>query len=239
MLQRNVERMGVSGRIAISEFAVAGTTGSAEIFECEDAAYSTIGADRRCACARGIWCRRVLSTTSSNETLSSACTLSKSTSKAKICGAARRGGLLKRDAPFLLIEVGDESAGSGDTIDRLEAAGYSPYIVADGIVTPRREHDRKAANYFFVPSANGFVPTTDASIAREEAAYQQAILRRNRRHIVDIRATLREKNDEVSALKATIDRLTESLAAEQRRAQSQQAALATANARVAELGVVV
>ncbi len=39
----------------------------------------------------------------------------------------------------------------------------------------------------------------------------------------------------MSALKATIDRLTESLAAEQRRAQSQQAALATANARVAEL----
>ncbi len=225
VLARNAERAGVANRIEISTHAAAAQSGFVELAECEDAAYSTIGP------------RPAISVRNRYEV--PAITLDDYVAQHDIArvdlikidvegedAAVLQGAraLLERDAPLLLIEVSAPELERESTLDRLRALGYTAYSVTDGLIAPAISATRRAANFLFVPPSRAFIPTIDPAIAREEAAYRQRIIEQNRRQLVQLRIQLREKDREIHDLKAAaeerlalIDRLTESIAALQRR----------------------
>ncbi|HEY5258346.1 MAG TPA: FkbM family methyltransferase [Candidatus Baltobacteraceae bacterium] len=229
VLARNAHNARVDARIVVEPAAVGAQTGTATFYECTDAAYSTLDPQA----AMPIVATYDVPVTSIDDFVATNNVArvdvikidSEGWEDAVLQGAA---ATIERDAPFLVVELSKTNAKAAapeEIVNRLQQRGYRAFIINDGIVTEYDGYDEYAYNYFFAHASRPLeIPKTDPIIARTESTYHSVLVRSMRRSLVNFRAELKAKDDEIHRLKDAAD---ERLAVIQR-VSSQAAAAAQA-----------
>lgn len=227
VLRRNIDRAGSASRVVIIEAAAADRSGSLELSQCEDAAYSTIGDP-----AMSVESRYSVQAFSLDDYVQQHSIAKVDLIKIDVEGEELRvlegaKGILDRDTPFLLIEIGERSAREGKSMKQLAKLGYTAYAVCDGVILQASPGAARVSNHFLVPEVSSFVPSTEPTIAFAEADYREMISLRQLQRLVELQSDMEQ-------LRTQVQQTTESLAAEQRRAQLMQTQLALAVPHVAD-----
>jgi len=209
LLESNLRRHDLLGRVRVEASALGLSSGSVVLHEADDAAYSSVLHTGR----RSIVASYEVPVTTVDDYVASNEIQCVDLLKVDVEGyedsvleGAQR--TISAHAPHLFVEISAENhnADPEATIARLKAAGYVPYVIADGIVTEYERHDDRFYNYFFIHKSRPVaLPQTDFRHVRRAVGVYADLVRRQRSGVVQMRADLETKDIEVRRLRTAAE----------------------------------
>lgn len=153
LLETNIRANGRSAQIRVLRAAVAATDGTAEFFECDDDAFSSLkDTGRRMVRERVQVPTIALDTYVRREAITQISLLKidvEGLEHAVLQGAAHTLGTL---GPDLFVEIYGGDGSNPDpagTVAYVQSLGYQAHVLVDGVPLPYERHDDRRYNYYF------------------------------------------------------------------------------------------